>query len=329
MSLSIRQETVTPAIAEKWLEGAQNPRKLSGTRVSMYANAMINDEWRETGEAIQFDTAGKMKNGQHRLHAIITSGKSQKMVVVRDVEPEAVKVMDSGLARSVGDYIASSLGVGYSPSRMAAAARAILGWHAGLLHNPNMMSRTITRTAIADFAVNNAERLMASIRKAEITYNAIGGNFSAWAAAYYEMADESFNQEEVDTFFESMVSGQGLELGNAMLATRNWFVQWSITNRKNATLQIAHGLYIIVKGWNRWINEEYTERIRSEGKTVIVPAMLATPGKVKEILKPKAAAAKKAARKTRAKSAITVVEVPDSSILKTPNRRVAGVATAG
>jgi hypothetical protein len=66
---------------------------------------MRRGEWRETGEAIKFDENGQLRDGQHRLAAIVRSGITLKMTVVRGVIEEAFDVMDSGRSRSVTDVL--------------------------------------------------------------------------------------------------------------------------------------------------------------------------------------------------------------------------------
>ena len=61
-------------------------------------------KWCLNGEAIEFDTNGKLKNGQHRLRAVIKSGVAIDCVVVRGVDPDIV-LYDNGLKRCVAQEI--------------------------------------------------------------------------------------------------------------------------------------------------------------------------------------------------------------------------------
>lgn len=95
---------VTPFMAQNWL--AQNPtnRSVSTQRVSAYAQDMKNGAWEMNGEAIVIDRVGRLKNGQHRLHAVVQSGVTVPMLVVFGVDTD-VTTYDRGRSRSASDIL--------------------------------------------------------------------------------------------------------------------------------------------------------------------------------------------------------------------------------
>lgn len=72
---------ITPRLAEEFLKRNDNNRKISYAYVNSYAKMMKEGKWDKTGEPISFNTEGKLEDGQHRLKAIIMSGKSVEMLV--------------------------------------------------------------------------------------------------------------------------------------------------------------------------------------------------------------------------------------------------------
>ncbi len=124
MLLSV--ETVTPAIAKRWLDHSNlNNRRLRLPTVNQYADDMINWVWHKKPVAICFDVGGMLGNGQHTLHAIIKSGIPQELLIARNVPSEAIAAMDVGLKRTIADiahFLGEELG-----SRQAAIAR-LLKW---------------------------------------------------------------------------------------------------------------------------------------------------------------------------------------------------------
>jgi len=67
---------------------------------------MMNDEWDSlNGEAIRIDANGVLVDGQHRLHAIIESGKPCLMCVMEGVSPKARLSVDSGQPRTTGQML--------------------------------------------------------------------------------------------------------------------------------------------------------------------------------------------------------------------------------
>lgn len=93
-------ETITPAIARGMLSmNKNNYRSLSKYKVSLYAYEMQNNAWETNGEPIVFDEDGNLKNGQHRLTAIVESDVTLPMLVVRGVAKD-VNIFDIGYART-------------------------------------------------------------------------------------------------------------------------------------------------------------------------------------------------------------------------------------
>jgi hypothetical protein len=96
-------QNVTPEIAKAFLLfNFDGNRKINNSRIDYYAKQMTNDQWKLTHQGIAFDKAGVLIDGQHRLHAIVQSGKTVPMLVIEDLEHEGFKAMDSGMARGLG-----------------------------------------------------------------------------------------------------------------------------------------------------------------------------------------------------------------------------------
>ncbi len=97
-------EVVTPRVAEEMLKRNVNNRTLSKKRVSMYVNDILCGTWQLNGETIVIDANGNLKDGQHRLHAILRAGKSVETVVVRGVDP-TTSLYDRGRTRTASDIL--------------------------------------------------------------------------------------------------------------------------------------------------------------------------------------------------------------------------------
>lgn len=98
---------ITPEMARKWLEeyNERNPRKrINNNVVNAYVEDMRNGKWLFNGEPIVFDENGFIKNGQHRLCAIIRSGISAFILVVFNVDP-TITSFDHHLKRSVAQEL--------------------------------------------------------------------------------------------------------------------------------------------------------------------------------------------------------------------------------
>lgn len=79
-------------------------RRYRKNTVRAYAEAMKNGGWQLSPDGISFYEDGSLRNGQHRLMAIIQSGQTIPMMVTYDV-PNNSFICDRGLSRSAGDVL--------------------------------------------------------------------------------------------------------------------------------------------------------------------------------------------------------------------------------
>ena len=109
MSGNISQtELITPLLAEKWLATVpEYQRKIKSRQVQKLVIAIQKGEWRANGATIVFNAKGELIDGQHRLTAIVQSGKSVQSIVVRGVSADVQTFHTLGdvLPRSLTDFI--------------------------------------------------------------------------------------------------------------------------------------------------------------------------------------------------------------------------------
>lgn len=95
-------EIITPEKARDYLgKNLNNYRSLNKSKVHAYAEDMRSGKWYVNGESISFGADGTLKNGQHRLNAIIEANKPIMCLVVRGVD-ENINMFDSGMTRTSG-----------------------------------------------------------------------------------------------------------------------------------------------------------------------------------------------------------------------------------
>jgi hypothetical protein len=97
---------LTPEAAAEILQNNTRNRSLRADYVLKLAAAMERGEWQVNGEPIQIAADGTLLNGQHRLNAIVESGITVSMLVVRGLPLEAQMTMDAGLRRNLSDVLA-------------------------------------------------------------------------------------------------------------------------------------------------------------------------------------------------------------------------------
>lgn len=97
-------ELITPEMASAWLGNNGRNRSISQAVVNRYARDMLSGNWEINGETIVFYEDGTLKDGQHRLEAIVKAGVPQWMIVVRGVEND-IAIHDRGRVRSVANVM--------------------------------------------------------------------------------------------------------------------------------------------------------------------------------------------------------------------------------
>ena len=96
---------VTPKLAKEWLTTNIGNRRIRVGQVKKYARDILSDNWWFTGDPIRHDDRGQLRDGQHRLSAIILADKPLRMTVLYGFPVEAVKFFDCGIPRHFGDCL--------------------------------------------------------------------------------------------------------------------------------------------------------------------------------------------------------------------------------
>lgn len=118
MAITMTIEKITPEIAAEYLKvNVKNYRKLQRSVMKRYAEDMKAGRWQMNGEPIVFDNNGMLKNGQHRLAAVILSGVTVEMTVIRGID-ESVTAYDLNSVRTA-TQISNAQGVDVSKCILA------------------------------------------------------------------------------------------------------------------------------------------------------------------------------------------------------------------
>jgi len=97
---------VDPDLARSILEGNKRNRLLRENYVKKLAGAMKRGEWAVNGEPVQIAENGTLLNGQHRLSAVVESGCTAPMLLVRGLSIKTQNTMDTGTRRNLSDVLA-------------------------------------------------------------------------------------------------------------------------------------------------------------------------------------------------------------------------------
>lgn len=129
LGVKVRLMLVEPAAAAEWLgKNRDNNRPVSRSRVRQYAADMRRGKWLLSNDMVAFDCAGRLVNGQHRLHACVAAGAGFLTLVAWNLPDESMLSLDSGRKRSTDDNMGVAgreyaKGVGATVRRIFAGAR--------------------------------------------------------------------------------------------------------------------------------------------------------------------------------------------------------------
>jgi len=100
---------IGPKLAKSLLELNTDNRKLRKLEAQKYAREMALQRWQHTPETIIITQSGVVRNGQHRLSAVVESGKSIKftLAIVPDAKKDVFSVLDCGVSRTISDLLKS------------------------------------------------------------------------------------------------------------------------------------------------------------------------------------------------------------------------------
>lgn len=136
-------ETITPEIAKEILSKNSLNRTISAKRVALFAEDMKSGKWQLNGEAISIGKDGTLKDGQHRLTAIVLSNTAIITAVNRDVDND-VFLYDRGKSRTTTDILTVK---GVDPKLCSGKNVAIIKLHYSLQKKNG--------TLVSDFDIEN------------------------------------------------------------------------------------------------------------------------------------------------------------------------------
>lgn len=132
---------ITPETASEWLSerwGEQRTVRIG--HINRLAADMSAGRFKISPDAI-LRIKGKLANGQHRLEAVVVSGKPQLFLVMESNDEELYKVIDAGLRRSVSDGLIGVAYAGVIPS----IARCVQAYDSGVIRAGARNSSEIDR----------------------------------------------------------------------------------------------------------------------------------------------------------------------------------------
>ena len=270
---------VTPGMAATWLAMANRAnRRKKMQHISRMARDIATGRWLQTADLIRFDWNGKLIDGQHRLEAIIRTGKNLTLLVVTELDPEVQKVLDANAIRSARDTLTFA-GVEKSQNEIAAAARITSGLidrdDSTTITTTGISTYDLTRSEVADWWAENPDvELLAP--KAVYLRRELGCLPSATLAAMLEI--HRIDPAACDEFFTTLANMQTNGPGDPRLALIRAFKTISDGGQVLRHHGNAATVYAIFTAWNAWrsgsdlrLIKFYRRRATDEQKAIGYP----------------------------------------------------------
>lgn len=213
--MDFKVESISPAKAVEYLRhNKDNYRKLTRSVYKRYADDMKNGRWQLNGEPIVFAEDGTLKDGQHRLAAIVESGKTIQMAVIRNVKDD-VTVFDVGVDRTVLQ-MSRAEGIDANSS-VVAVANIVVG----------KFGATPTKPLITNYISKNIDELNRAYRCTTYGTKPYSKKASCVTASYLMLRTKRMLSYEVELFFRlfntsGSANAEGYDPSPVMVARRQF-----------------------------------------------------------------------------------------------------------
>lgn len=257
--MNARIINLTPQVAGELLKKNKHNRKPSEKQINFYVNQMRSGLWKENGEAIIVGNDDKIKDGQHRLLAVIKANYSYRVPLITDVDSSAMDTIDTGKNRSLQDIISLN---GYAyPNQKAKIAKLILASShksksSGVGKQGVMFSSektSVSNSAGLDYVIENNDFLNKILKMAhQISSKSPNTVISVADLAFiaYMLVGYDLENEDIRGFLKELC---GAEYAGDSSAS---YVYKCMAKAKNTKTHLnrywLRGL--IIKSWNNYIN---------------------------------------------------------------------------
>ncbi len=263
---------LTPELAIQWLgKNIKNRNRRTG-RVNSYAQDITDKLWLQAGDPIRFDWNGVMFDGQHRCQAVIRSGRTIRVLVIRGLDPAVRDVIDSGIARTMSDRLRQR-GLEQGGPR-AQLARLVYLYETGR-HHPNNDHKAVAMTPASQLRMTAREDIEAALEIASGLYKKCRPQrllplpLGAFAFCYWLLS--SRDDDEAFKFlgdFALIASSRPIEcemtqqICQAILRRLNIDAMKKSVKGSGGTLMLLAKIAYVVRGWNHFRDEQPVTMIR-------------------------------------------------------------------
>lgn len=245
VSLKTEIRDISPKEAVEMLKLNTANRKINENHVDFLVKEMFTGNWMFDGQPIRLNDKGRVLDGQHRLNAVIKYGKPIKFLIIKGVDTEAFKVMDSGRSRTSGDVLGIK---GYKNANvLSAAAKLILAHEYGSQTDRIRKGfKQASNTDILKFIEDNP-RLDEGSNQGLTLYRKFNKALTSSQVLGLKFITDKINIEDSDTFWTNLCMGINLLDKDPIRLLREIIMADKISIKK---MPYSHKKHLIFKVWN-------------------------------------------------------------------------------
>ncbi len=256
-------EIITPDRAKDYLSKMVSNRPLNDRNLQAQINLINTGQFMNTGESIKFSWEDKLIDGQHRLMAIIKTGKKQEMLVVRDLDPAAFAHIDTGRTRKTSDVLGIE-GI-TNPARIGAMAKFIMSFQRGQFvaaaKNDMRLAKRITHQDALEFVLKHKDSLYESYLYGYNKNNKVtNGNL----LSSFHYIFKAIHESQADDFCHKLATGLDINDKSPIYILRQHFQADLRAKRKMPSLQ---KMAFIIKAWNMFRTQKTVTSFRWDSVT--------------------------------------------------------------
>lgn len=246
-------ELIDPDLAREYLSKApENQRNINVRNYESIYSAMRDGFWEASGDPIRFNEDDQLIDGQHRLQALVASGKTYEFVVQRGLARTAFSVIDTGAKRTPADLLRIA---GYqNTTNVASTIRILVGLElviGGACSHTSLGKGSVSPDIILAYAERNSDELYNSTKI--VTGSKVAKQVcsppSVFTALHFMFSKH--DAKSADEFFKRLITGDQFEYGSSdpVYQLRNLLIEDRISKhqRQRPTFYKAA---VTIKAWN-------------------------------------------------------------------------------
>lgn len=253
-------------------------RQLRTEHINRLARDMTAGQWRLAPTAISIISDGNggyqaLENGQHRVLGRLQADPPGPVPVILLVRPSEdisnYLVTDTGMRRTMGDYLKARGFGDYNLAAAMATRCAMVDRNGGVLTN----NQSPSHTEIAQWWEACDQELFDEARLAgRRVYNTAGGNLTTLGSVIY-LASRDFDKDLAMAFADDLKTGIGVadrDGKDAAILLRDTFSSWAGSKFNPPTIMVWN---ITVKGWHLYVSGDRRKFLRWQRNSEPVPVV--------------------------------------------------------